>query len=156
MIKKYVFYTKNENETTLIGEQLGNLMKAGDIVALDGDLGAGKTHFTYGIAKALGIEEYITSPTFTIVNEYHSGRLPLFHFDAYRLSSEDELYDIGYDDYISQDGITVVEWAVNVDGIFDDKTIRVEILRMDDVSGNDRTITIFMDERADIIADTEH
>lgn len=156
MIKKYVFYTKNENETTLIGEQLGNLLKAGDIVALDGDLGAGKTHFTYGIAKALGVEEYITSPTFTIVNEYHSGRLPLFHFDAYRLSSEDELYDIGYDDYISQDGITVVEWAVNVDGIFDDKTIRVEILRMDDVSGNDRTITIFMDERADIIADTEH
>ena len=78
----------------------------------------------------------------------------MFHFDAYRLSSEDELYDIGYEDYLAQSGVVVIEWAVNVDGVFDDKTIRVEILRMDDVSANDRTITIIADERADNIADT--
>lgn len=156
MVKKYVFYTTNEAQTTLLGERVGALLKAGDVIALDGDLGAGKTHFTYGIAKALGISEYITSPTFTIVNEYRSGKLPFFHFDAYRLSTEDELYDIGYDDYLAQNGVTVIEWAVNVEGVFDEKTIRVEIMRMDDISENDRTITILMDERAEGIADFKH
>lgn len=156
MIKKYVFHTKNADETTAVGNAVGKLLKKGDVIAMDGDLGAGKTHFTYGIASALGVNEYITSPTFTIVNEYHSGRMPMFHFDAYRLMSEDDLYDIGYDDYLAQNGVVVVEWATNVDGVFDEKTIRVEILRMDDVSENDRTITILMDERADLIADSEH
>ncbi|MBE7065690.1 MAG: tRNA (adenosine(37)-N6)-threonylcarbamoyltransferase complex ATPase subunit type 1 TsaE [Ruminococcaceae bacterium] len=156
MFKKYVFHTKNEAQTTALGEAFGKLLKAGDVVAMDGDLGAGKTHFTYGIAKALEIDEYITSPTFTIVNEYRSGYIPLFHFDAYRLSSEDELYDIGYDDYLVQNGVIVIEWAINTDGVFDDKTIRIEILRMDDVSESDRTINIFMDERADNIVDTEY
>lgn len=156
MIKKYVFQTKSAEQTTALGEALGKILKAGDVISMDGDLGAGKTHFTYGLAKALGIEEYITSPTFTIVNEYRSGKLPLFHFDAYRLSSEDELYDIGYEDYLAQNGVVVIEWAVNVDGVFDEKTIKVEILRMDDVSANDRTITIIADERADSIADTWH
>lgn len=156
MKKKYVFYTKNEEQTTLLGERVGELLKAGDVVTLDGDLGAGKTHFTYGIAKALGVDEYITSPTFTIVNEYRSGNLPLFHFDAYRLSSEEELYDIGYEDYLAQNGVAVVEWAVNVEGVFDDNSVRIEILRMDDVSETDRTITILMDERAEKIADFKH
>jgi len=156
MLKKYVFHTTSAAQTTAVGEAVGKLLKAGDVIALDGDLGAGKTHFTYGVAGALGINEYITSPTFTIVNEYHSGKIPLFHFDAYRLASEDELYDIGYEDYLAQNGVVVVEWAVNVEGVFDENTIRVEIRRMDEISGNDRTVTILMDERADIIADFEH
>lgn len=156
MIKKYVFHTKSAEQTTGIGEAVGRLLKAGDVISMDGDLGAGKTHFTYGIAKALGIDEYITSPTFTIVNEYHSGLLPLFHFDAYRLTCEDELYDIGYDDYLAQNGVVVIEWAVNVPGVFDENTIRIEILRMDDKSESDRTITIIMDERADKIADIKY
>lgn len=155
-MKKYVFYTKNAEETTLLGEKIGALLKTGDVIAMDGDLGAGKTHFTYGLAKAMGIDEYITSPTFTIVNEYRSGRLPLFHFDAYRLSCAEELYDIGYEDYLAQNGVCVIEWAVNVGEVFDGNTIYVEILRMDNVSENDRTITLYMDERADTIADIKY
>lgn len=156
MRKEYAYRTTSEVQTSKLGEFVGALLKPGDVLALDGDLGAGKTHFTYGIAKALGIDDYITSPTFTIVNEYRSGKIPLFHFDAYRLGSEDELYDIGYDDYLAQNGITVIEWAVNVDGVFDENTIRVEILRMDDISLQDRTIKIFMDERAENIADFKY
>ena len=92
-------------------EDFAKKLSAGDIITLDGDLGAGKTAFTGGLAKGLGISGHVTSPTFTIVNEYRDGIMPLFHFDVYRLSSMDDLYDIGWDDYINQDGICVVEWA---------------------------------------------
>ena len=156
MNKEYIFYTESVEETLRLGELIGSILKPGDVIAMDGDLGAGKTHFTYGIAKALGIDEYITSPTFTIVNEYHNGKYPLFHFDVYRLCDSDELYDIGYDDYVSQNGIIVIEWSKIVEDIFDERCIKVEILRMDEKSATSRSIHIFMDERADKIANIVH
>ena len=95
-----VFSVNSVEETTNLGISLGKILKPGDIVCLTGDLGTGKTHITKGIAKGLEITDYITSPTFTIVNEYDSGRLKLNHFDVYRVSDPDEIYAIGFDDYI--------------------------------------------------------
>lgn len=99
------------DETQAIAADFAKILKSGDVITLDGDLGAGKTAFTGGLARGLGISGHITSPTFTIVNEYRSGIMPLFHFDVYRLSSMDDLYDIGWEDYINEGGICVVEWA---------------------------------------------
>ena len=105
------FSVNSVEQTTAIGLELGKLLNSGDIVCLTGDLGTGKTHITKGIAKGWGITEYITSPTFTIVNEYDSGRLKFYHFDVYRVSDPDEIYAIGFDDYIFSDGVSVIEWA---------------------------------------------
>lgn len=105
------FYSNSYEETQNIAAEFAKKLNPGDIITLDGDLGAGKTAFTGGIAKGLGIEGYVTSPTFTIVNEYHGGNMPLFHFDVYRLEAMDDLYDIGWEDYLSQNGICVIEWA---------------------------------------------
>jgi tRNA threonylcarbamoyladenosine biosynthesis protein TsaE len=103
--------TSSPEQTWEIGRLLGILLKAGDMVCLYGDLGAGKTNFAYGIARGLDVQEqYITSPTFTFVNEYQ-GRLPLYHLDLYRLKGPEELENIGFDDYIESDGVTVIEWA---------------------------------------------
>ena len=99
------------------------------MVAFTGDLGAGKTAFTRGLAKGLDIPDRVTSPTFTIVNEYEGGRLPLFHFDMYRLSSADELFDIGWEDYLARGGVCAVEWSENVKEALDRHTIWVEIRR---------------------------
>jgi tRNA threonylcarbamoyladenosine biosynthesis protein TsaE len=101
----------NEYETEQLGFKLGQEAKAGDIFCLSGDLGVGKTVFTRGFARGLGIDEPITSPTFTIVNEYKSGRLPFYHFDVYRIGDEEEMYDIGFDEYIDSDGVCLIEWA---------------------------------------------
>jgi tRNA threonylcarbamoyladenosine biosynthesis protein TsaE len=98
-------------ETFAHGRALATTLRAGDVVALDGDLGAGKTHFVKGIAAGLGCEGDVTSPTFTLVHEYTGGRLPLFHFDFYRLESEDEVLRIGLDDYLGAGGALVIEWA---------------------------------------------
>lgn len=106
-----IYNSDSYEETQKIAAEFASKLNCGDIVTLDGDLGAGKTAFTGGLAKGLGISGYITSPTFTIVNEYHGGSIPLFHFDVYRLSSMDELYDIGWEDYICRGGICVIEWA---------------------------------------------
>ncbi len=111
MHEEFVYVSNGYDETQAIAADFARKLSAGDIITLDGDLGAGKTAFTGGLAKGLGISGHVTSPTFTIVNEYRDGIMPLFHFDVYRLSSMDDLYDIGWDDYISQDGICVVEWA---------------------------------------------
>jgi len=130
--------TNSENETIVEGEKLGRTLKPGAVVALYGDLGAGKTAFTRGIAKGLGITMNVSSPTFTIVNEY-PGKTPLFHFDMYRLKNENELFDIGWDDYQDRGGVCVVEWSEKVPGAFTADTIMVKIENLGD---NKRSLLI--------------
>ena len=108
------YHTHSERETEEVGESLGRELLPGTVLAFTGDLGAGKTAFTRGLARGLGIMDRITSPTFTIVNEYEGGRLPLFHFDMYRLESSEELFDIGWEDYLRRKGICAVEWSEKV------------------------------------------
>ena len=109
------FITNSPQETENLGAALGRILKPGTILAYRGDLGAGKTAFTRGLARGLGYKEPVTSPTYTIVNEYLGGRLPLFHFDMYRLASSDDLWDIGWEDYLERGGVCAVEWSENVD-----------------------------------------
>jgi tRNA threonylcarbamoyladenosine biosynthesis protein TsaE len=130
--------THNENETIKEAEKLGKTLVAGNVVALYGGLGTGKTTFTRGLALGLGISMSVSSPTFTIVNEYH-GTVPLFHFDMYRLESDDELFDIGWDDYLQRGGICVVEWSEKVPGAFPPDTI---IVRLENYGGTTRRIDI--------------
>ena len=108
------FITNSPAETEQVGVALGAILPAGTILAYRGDLGAGKTAFTRGLARGLGCCDTVTSPTYTIVNEYLSGRLPLFHFDMYRLTSADDLWDIGWEDYLDRNGVCAVEWSENV------------------------------------------
>ena len=114
------FLTNSPVETEAIGAALGKLLTPGTVIAYRGDLGAGKTAFTRGLARGLGCSETVTSPTYTIVNEYPGGRLPLFHFDMYRLHSSDDLWDIGWEDYLDRGGICAVEWSENVDDAMED------------------------------------
>ncbi len=109
------FITHSPAETEAVGAALAGVLAPGAILAYRGDLGAGKTAFTRGLARGLGIRESVTSPTYTIVNEYLSGRMPLFHFDMYRLGSADELFDIGWEDYLDRGGVCAVEWSENVE-----------------------------------------
>ena len=109
------FISHSPAETQRIGTALGKIAKPGMLLAYRGDLGAGKTAFTRGLAAGLGCSEPVTSPTYTIVNEYLSGRLPLFHFDMYRLRSADDLFDIGWEDYLERGGVCAVEWSENVE-----------------------------------------
>ena len=126
------FLTNSPEETEQIGEQLAKRLQPGTILAYRGDLGAGKTAFTRGLARGLGYTEPVTSPTYTIVNEYLGGRLPLFHFDMYRLGSSDELWDIGWEDYLQRGGICAVEWSENVaDAMEDAILITIEKLGED-------------------------
>ena len=104
-------YLENEKATSSLGEKIGNILFPGAILCLNGDLGAGKTALTKSIALGLGIREDITSPTFTIVNEYEDGRLKLNHFDVYRIGSSDEMYDIGFEEYIASEGVCIIEWS---------------------------------------------
>lgn len=106
--------THSPEQTQALGEKLAQLLRPGDVIAYYADLGAGKTALTRGIARGLGITDHVTSPTYTIVNEYHSGRLPLFHFDMYRLRDADDLFDIGWEDYLERGGVCAVEWSENV------------------------------------------
>lgn len=116
--------TFSAEETAEVGFKLGILLKAGDVVCLTGNLGTGKTAFTGGLAHALGVEGYITSPTFTIVNEYR-GRIPLYHFDAYRISDSDEMFEIGFEEYLEGNGIVVIEWAELISDVLPDSRINV-------------------------------
>ena len=118
--------THSADETQALGQKLASRLAPGDVIAYFGDIGAGKTAFTRGLAQGLGITDPVTSPTYTIVNEYLSGRIPLFHFDMYRLSSSDELFDIGWEDYLSRGGVCAVEWSENVEDALQD-AIRVTI-----------------------------
>lgn len=141
------YLTHAPEETEQVGQRLAALLVPGDIIAYYGDLGAGKTAFTRGLARGLGITEPVTSPTYTIVNEYLSGRMPLFHFDMYRLGSADELFDIGWEDYLERGGVCAVEWSENVEEALDG-AIRVCISRVDDTT---RQITV---EGVEQFADT--
>ena len=121
------FITTTPAETEAVGAALAAKLSPGAVIAYRGDLGAGKTAFTRGLARGLGIQDPVTSPTYTIVNEYLGGRLPLFHFDMYRLHSADDLFDIGWDDYLERQGICAVEWSENVeDALEDPLTVTIE------------------------------
>ena len=123
------FITQCPQETERLGEALGRILPSGTVIAYTGDLGAGKTAFTRGLARGLGYTDPVTSPTYTIVNEYLGGRLPLFHFDMYRLASSEDLWDIGWEDYLDRGGICAVEWSENVaDALENALTVRIEKL----------------------------
>ena len=120
------FITTSPAQTEAVGQALGAVLKPGTVLAYEGDLGAGKTAFTRGLARGLGATEQVTSPTYTVVNEYLSGRMPLFHFDMYRLSCAEDLWDIGWEDYLDRGGVCAVEWSENVAEAMED-AIRVRI-----------------------------
>jgi len=124
-------FTNDEAGTVLAGEKLGKSLKPGAVVAIYGQLGAGKTAFVRGLAKGLRIDACVSSPTFTIVNEY-DGVIPLFHFDMYRLNGENELFDVGWDDYLDRGGICAVEWSEHTPGAFPPETITVRIETLGD------------------------
>lgn len=132
--------SKSTDETERCGEQLAFSLLPGTVLAFTGSLGAGKTAFTRGLARGLGCTCRVTSPTFTIVNEYE-GNIPLFHFDLYRLSSSDELYDIGWDDYLARGGICAVEWSERVSDALPEDTVFVDIAH-DEADENRRIITV--------------
>lgn len=133
----------SSNQTEQIASDIAAKLRGGEIITLDGDLGAGKTAFVRGLARGLGIDDRVVSPTFTIVNEYTHGRIPLFHFDVYRLGSADELYDIGWEDYLLRGGIIVVEWADIVSEIFSgEECIRVRISKDMSISEDYRIISV--------------
>ena len=132
------FITHSPAETENVGAALGQLLQPGTVLAYRGDLGAGKTAFTRGLARGLGATDMVTSPTYTIVNEYLSGRMPLFHFDMYRLPDADALWDIGWEDYLDRGGVCAVEWSENVAEALED-AISVSIEKLDE---NSRRITI--------------
>ena len=134
------YVSNSPAETEDLGAALAERLKPGTVVAFSGDLGAGKTAFVRGMARGLGISERVTSPTFTIVNEYEGGRLPLFHFDMYRLGSSDELFDVGWEDYLVRGGVCAVEWSENVSDAMEGDCIRVDIRR--GAHDNQRLITI--------------
>lgn len=134
------FLSHSAEETERFGESLAQELRAGDVLAFTGSLGMGKTAFTRGLARGLGCRGRVTSPTFTIVNEYE-GKTPLFHFDMYRLGSSDELFDIGWDDYLARGGVCAVEWSERVSDALPGDTIFVDIARGEE-SENTRVITV--------------
>lgn len=125
------YVSHSEAETEDLGRRLAAALSPGAVVAYRGDLGMGKTAFTRGLARGLGITERVTSPTFTVVNEYEGGRLPLFHFDMYRLGSSEELFGIGWEDYLARGGVCAVEWSENVEDALEEDAVRVDIRRGD-------------------------
>ena len=132
------YVTNSPEETEALGAQLAVNLQPGSVVAFTGDLGAGKTAFVRGMASGLGVTDLVSSPTYTIVNEYLSGSMPLFHFDMYRLGSSDELFDIGWEDYLSRGGICAVEWSENVADAMEDAVF----VRIGRVSDTQREIVI--------------
>ena len=131
--------TNSAAETRALGEKRASRLKAGDVVVLEGELGAGKSELARGIARGLGVTETVTSPSFTILNVYESGRCPLYHFDWYRLESEEELYELGMDEYLGGDGIAVVEWAERCPDAVPENVLRI---RLEVTGGESRRITI--------------
>lgn len=124
-----VFFTCAENETEKLGLSIGKLAWPGMIILLKGDLGVGKTVLTRGICRGLGIDEPITSPTYTLIHEYY-GRLPLYHFDIYRLGSAEEMYDLGYEEFFDGQGVTVVEWPERMEDLGPDEYLEITIERV--------------------------
>jgi tRNA threonylcarbamoyladenosine biosynthesis protein TsaE len=140
------FIVTTVEETGKIGELVGSLVNSGDIICLIGDLGTGKTHLTKGIAKGLAIEDHITSPTFTIVNEY-TGRLKLYHFDVYRVNDPDEIAAIGFDEYIFSDGVSVIEWANYIQELIPSNNLTIIIEKLPDLGVNYRKISFHYDHK---------
>lgn len=134
------YLSRSEAETESIGETLGKRLRPGTVLAFRGDLGMGKTAFTRGLARGLGCTGRVTSPTFTIVNEYE-GKIPLFHFDMYRLPDSDALFDIGWEDYLGRGGVCAVEWSERVGDALPEDTVWVSIARRPE-SDDWRTITV--------------
>ena len=126
------YCSNSERDTEELGRRLGERVAPGTVIAYTGDLGAGKTAFTRGLAKGLGCTDRVTSPTFTIVNEYLGGRLPLFHFDMYRLPDSDALFDIGWEDYLDRGGVCAVEWSEQVEDALPEDTVTVSLARHPD------------------------
>ena len=141
-----IFKTNSPAETEAVGEALGKRLQPGTVLAYRGDLGAGKTAFTRGLARGLGATEQVTSPTYTSVNEYLSGRLPLFHFDMYRLASSDDLWDIGWEDYLERGGVCAVEWSENVEDAMEDPIV----ITIEKLGEDSRRIRL---EGGDLLAD---
>ncbi len=137
----YEFYTENRQETVLLGQRLGVLLRPGDVVCLEGDLGTGKTVIAEGIGQALKIDDYMTSPTYTIVNEYPRPDGDLYHFDLYRLSGEDEVYDMDFDSYFDRGAIILVEWPDRAGNLIPADAIKVYLAKTAD-STEHRRITI--------------
>lgn len=135
------YITNSVNETIEIGEKIGSASKAGDIICIEGELGSGKTHLTKGIALGLGIKEYITSPTFTLVNEYE-GRLRLYHFDVYRIDDPGEIEAIGFDEYIFSDAVSVIEWSDLIRELIPEEHIQINISKDSAEDENVRRIKI--------------
>ena len=131
--------SEQEERTYEIGLKLGSLLEAGDVVCLTGDLGAGKTTMTKAIAKALGVEEDVTSPTFTIIHEY-SGRIPVYHFDVYRIRRLEEMEDLGYEEYFYGKGVCLIEWASEIESLIPEERLWIDITR--DVGDHRRIIDI--------------
>lgn len=145
------FIVTTVEETNKIGQLLGALVNSGDIICLIGDLGTGKTHLTKGIAKGMSIEDHITSPTFTIVNEY-TGRLKLYHFDVYRVNDPDEIAAIGFDEYIFSDGVSIIEWANYIEELIPPNNLTITIEKLPELGVNYRKIKFkYLDKRYDYI-----
>lgn len=119
--------TRSPEETFQLGEELGRKAGPGQVFTLTGDLGVGKTVFTQGLAKGLGIEEPVSSPTFTIVQVYEGGRLPFYHFDVYRIGDVEEMEEVGFDDYVMGDGVSLIEWADLIREILPEKRTEIRI-----------------------------
>ena len=143
-----VFENLGEEKTREIGTKLGELLFPGAVICLIGDLGAGKTTMTQSLAKSLGVDDYITSPTFTIVNEYE-GRMPLYHFDVYRIGCSEEMYDIGFDEYIDSDGVCIIEWANIIEDILPDEYLKIELMYKE--TGREMILTPFGQKYEEIV-----
>lgn len=135
------FIVDSVQQTMSLGKKIGELVNSQDIICLVGDLGTGKTHITKGIAEGLGVKDHITSPTFTIVNEYE-GRLKLYHFDVYRVNDPDEVYAIGFDEYIFSEGVSIIEWANYIEELIPEEYLKITIEKLPHLGENYRKITL--------------
>jgi tRNA threonylcarbamoyladenosine biosynthesis protein TsaE len=142
MLREKVYETNGPEETFAVGEKYGKLAKPNQVICLDGDLGVGKTVFTKGFARGLGVMDEVVSPTFTIVQEYHDGRLSLYHFDVYRIEDVDEMEEIGYDDYFFGGGVCLIEWADQIRDILPEDTAEIRIEKDLDRGFDYRKITV--------------
>jgi len=141
-VEKMIIETKTPQETFEVGKKIGENAKPGQIYTLTGDLGVGKTVFTQGVAAGLGITEPICSPTFTIIQEYESGRLPLYHFDVYRIGDVEEMDEVGFEDYVMGEGVSLIEWANLIEEILPQKRTEITIEKNLEEGFDYRKITV--------------
>ena len=142
MREKGVFESRGEKETLELAKKMGSEALPGQIICLEGDLGVGKTVFAKGLALGLGLSEPVSSPTFTIVKTYEGGRLPLYHFDVYRIEEPEEMEEIGYEDFFFSDGLTVIEWPSRIEELIPEEAVRVRIEKDPRMGFDFRRITV--------------